>query len=309
MIKQTELITIRDFIRYATSRFNAAKVHYGHGTDNGWDEAIALILPALSLPHSIHSTVLDARLVAKERAQLLELIECRITTRLPAPYLTQEAWFAHMPFYVDQRVLIPRSSIAELIENQFQPWIDVESIQHILDLCTGSACIAIACAKTFPHALVDASDLSRAALAVAEMNVSRHAVNHQVTLYEANLFAGLPQKKYDLIVSNPPYVSLKEMDTLPPEYLHEPREGLIAGKEGLDFAIPILQHASHHLQPHGILILEVGNSEQALINAFPQVPFTWLAFERSEGGVCLLTAAQLRTYQSAFETDGWQHPR
>jgi ribosomal protein L3 glutamine methyltransferase len=309
MIQHTELVTIRDFIRYAISRFRAAGIHYGHGTDNSWDEAIALILHTLSLPHDIHPLILDAHLLAQERNKLLELIECRVTKRTPVPYLTQEAWFASMPFYVDQRVLIPRSSIGELIENQFQPWIAVERVQRILDLCTGSACIAIACANHFPDTLIDASDISQTALAVAKINTLRHAVTHQVTLYEADVFTGLPNHRYDIIISNPPYVSLEEMASLPLEYSHEPALALAAGTEGLDIVIDILQHAHCYLQPHGILIIEVGNAEAALTKRFPQIPFTWLAFERSEGGVLLLTAEQLNTYQAEFKQYGREYIR
>lgn len=288
-----ELLTLRDYIRFATSRFNASGLYYGHGTDNAWDDASALCLHSLHLPHTINPTVLDANLIAEEKTKLLELIEQRATNRIPVPYLTNEAWFAGLTFYVDERVLIPRSPIAELIEHYFQPWIDENRVEHILDLCTGSGCIGIACAKAFPDAKVDASDISLDALAVAKINILRHDVEDQVHLFESDLFQNLPKKKYDIIVSNPPYVSVAEMQALPAEYKHEPSLGLTAGHDGLDLAKRILHDARSYLQPHGILIVEVGNSEIALAKQYPQLPFTWLEFERGGGGVFLLRAEQL----------------
>lgn len=302
MTNYIDLKTIRDYIRIATSRFNAAGIYYGHGTDNAWDEAIALILHTLHLPHDISPVVLDARLTQDERQKLGELIDLRVEKKVPVPYLTHEAWFAGLPYYVDDRVLIPRSPIAELIENHFEPWIDNESVHNILDLCTGSGCIAIASAKAFADAHVDASDISSEALAVAKINVLRHGVEDQVHLMESDLFCSLPPKKYDVIVSNPPYVSTEEMFNLPGEYMHEPALGLAAGKEGLDCAVKILRDASKYLQPHGILIVEVGNSEFALAEKYSNVPFTWLEFERGGGGVFMLTAQQLAEYQGEFKS-------
>lgn len=296
MAKYPELETIRDYIRYATSSFNEAGLYYGHGTDNAWDEAIALTLHTLHLPHDIDASVLDAALTQKEQAKLTELIEMRVSKRIPVPYLTHQAWFSGLAFYVDERVLIPRSPIAELIENHFKPWIATKDVNEILDLCTGSGCIAIACAKAFPHAQIDASDISTEALAIAKINVLRHAVEDQVHLYESDLFAKLPHKKYDIIVSNPPYVSTEEMAELPPEYHHEPKASLTAGSKGLDFVIRILKEAHNYLKPHGILIVEVGNSEPALLETHPEIPFTWLEFERGGGGVFLLTAEQLQKH-------------
>ncbi len=292
-----ELVTVRDFIRWAISCFNEAGLFYGHGTDNALDEALALILHTLHLPHDINPTLLDGRLIQAEKEKITQIIQRRVKERLPAPYLTHEAWFANLPFYVDERVLIPRSPIAELIEAQFQPWIDPDSVNTILDLCTGSACIAIACAKAFPDATVDASDISTDALAVAKTNLIRHEVEDQVHLFQSNLFTALPAKKYDIIVSNPPYVDANDMAALPTEYQHEPALGLKAGADGLDFALLILKHAANYLQETGILIVEVGNSEIALAEKFPQVPFTWLEFERGGGGVFLLTAAQIKEFQ------------
>lgn len=288
-----ELITIIDYIRYAASRFNEAGLYYGHGTDNAWDEAVALVLHALHLPHHVNASVSNAHLTKDEGQRLSDLIDLRVTKRIPVPYLTHEAWFSGLSFYVDERVLIPRSPIAELIENQFAPWVAQENVERVLDLGTGSGCIAIACAKAFPDAQVDASDISENALAVAKINVLRHNVEDQVTLVKSDLFAELIPAKYDIIVSNPPYVSTDEMMSLPSEYTHEPKQGLEAGKEGLDVVIRILNQASDYLQPEGIIVIEVGNSEYALMEKFPNVPFSWLEFERGGGGVFLLTAEQL----------------
>lgn len=293
MTEITELQTIRDYVRWSISQFNQAGLYYGHGTDNALDEALALILHTLHLSHDVYPALLDARLTQTEREQLSKLIRRRVTDRIPVPYLTNEAWFGGLPFYVDERVLIPRSPIAELIEQQFEPWINAESVTSILDLCTGSGCIAIACAKAFPDAAVDASDISNDALTVAKMNVLRHDVEDQVHLHQSDIFKSLPTKKYDIIVSNPPYVDAADMASLPPEFHHEPKSGLEAGLDGLDFAEHILKQAKKYLNPNGILIVEVGNSEYALAEKHPELPFTWLEFERGGGGVFLLTAEQL----------------
>jgi len=297
---QTELLTIRDFLRYATSRFNEAGLYFGHGTENAWDESATLIMHSLHLPYDVSQQVLDARLTTDERTHLLELINLRVEKRLPLPYITHEAWFAGLSFYVDERVLIPRSPIAELIEKQFHPWVKPERVHRILDLCTGSGCIAIAMAKAFPEAMVDASDISDDALAVAKINLLRHNIEDSVTLYKSDLFRDLPAQQYDLIVSNPPYVSQQEMQDLPNEYLHEPKLGLAAGKDGLDMAKIILTQASQFLTPQGVLVVEVGNSEFALQEAYPELPFTWLEFESGGdgGGVFVLTAEQLREHQT-----------
>lgn len=300
MTKYDELKTIRDYIRFANTAFNEAALFYGHGTETAWDEAITLVLHTLHLSHDVLAPILDANLIATEKDKLLELIEKRIEKRIPLPYLTHEAWFFGLPFYVDERVLIPRSPIAELILKEFLPWRKESDLENILDLCTGSGCIAIACAKAFPDAQVDASDISKEALEVARMNVLRHHVDDQVKLYESDLFEKLPAKKYDIIVSNPPYVSLEEMESLPAEYLHEPRLGLAAEKEGLDFVLRILKKANEYLTPDGILIVEVGNSEYALMDKFPEIPFTWLEFERGGGGVFLLRATDLKENQAIF---------
>lgn len=294
MTKHPELQTIRDFIRFATSSFNEAGLYYGHGTDNAWDEAISLVLHTLHLPHNLDKNMLGAHLTKFECKKLLDLIQKRVTQRIPLAYLTHEAFFAGLSFYVDERVLIPRSPLAELIENQFEPWIKSQHVNSILDLGTGSGCIAIACAHEFPNAEVDACDISVDALAVAKINILRHQVEDQVHLFETDLFKNLPKKKYDIIISNPPYVSDEEMLTLPEEYLHEPKIGLRAGEEGLDIVIQILKQSPDYLHEHGILIIEVGNAEETLIKKYPDVSFTWLEFQRGDGGVFLLTAEQLK---------------
>jgi ribosomal protein L3 glutamine methyltransferase len=293
MSDTAELRTIRDYIRWGASRFNEANLTFGHGTESGWDEAVALVLHTLHLNHSIGTAILDANLTRTEKESIEKLIQRRVVEHVPVPYLTHEAWFAGVPFYVDERVLIPRSPLAELIENQFQPWIDPHSVNDILDLCTGSGCIAIACANAFPEAQVDAGDISSDALAVAKINVSRHELEDQVHLHESNLFQSLPNKTYDIIVSNPPYVDADEMSSLPKEFLHEPSLGLAGGRDGLDIALTILKEAGKFLNPEGILIVEVGNSEHALRARFPEIPFMWLEFQRGGGGVFLLTTRQL----------------
>lgn len=293
MTKYSELTTILDYIRFATSSFNEAGIYFGHGTNNAWDEAIALVLHSLHLPHDINPAVLNANLTKKEQSKLAELINLRITKRVPVPYLTHQAYFAGLSFYVDERVLIPRSPIAELILNHFEPWIEASDVHEILDLCTGSACIAIACAKAFPFAHVDAADISHDALVIAKINVLRHNLEEQISLHHSDLYQSLPHKQYDIIVSNPPYVSQAEMAELPPEYLHEPTLGLTAGTKGLDFITRIMKDARRYLKPHGILVVEVGNAEAALIETYPNVPFTWLEFEHGESPVFLLPAGEL----------------
>lgn len=293
----TELNTILDIVRWTVSRFNEAGLFFGHGTETAWDEAIALVFHTLHLPHDTNPIIFQAQLTTSEKEKLYQLIQRRINERIPLAYLTNEAWFANLSFYVDERVLVPRSPIAELIEKQFTPWVEPRTIHNILDIGTGSGCIAIACADAFPEAEIDACDISQEALAVAKINVLRHELQDQVKLYHSDLFEGLPVKKYDLIISNPPYVSQSELETLPKEYTHEPRKGLAGGQTGLDIVTRILKEAPRYLQPNGILIVEVGNSETALIEQFPNVPFTWLDFEKGGGGVFLLTASELKEFK------------
>ena len=243
---------------------------------------------------------MNAHLTQDEKSAIFNLIEQRVTKRIPLAYLTHEAWFADLPFYVDERVLVPRSPIAELITNHFRPWINIDNVTQILDLCTGSACIAIACAKNFPTVQVDAADISKEALTVAKINIVKHAVEDQVHLYQSDLFQGLLPKKYDIIITNPPYVSLEEIRALPAEYQHEPQLGLTAGENGLDFVLRILQDARTFLKPKGVLIVEVGNSEQALIKLFPNIPFTWLEFEHGGDGIFAITAEELKKVSASI---------
>lgn len=291
-----ELRSLRDMVRWGASQFNAARLHFGHGIDNAWDEALALARHVLHLDIADDSRAADALLLSDERREIAELFMYRIQERKPAPYLIHEAWFAGMPFYVDERVIIPRSPIAELIEAHFAPWVDEDTPpQRILDVCTGSGCIAIACALAFPQATIDAVDISPPALAVAQHNIERYNLQQAVQLIPSDVFAALPpENRYDIIVSNPPYVSAAEMAALPPEYRHEPELALAAGDDGLDIVARILSEAHRHLEPHGLLIIEVGNSAAAVEQRFPELSFLWLEMKRGGEGVFLLTAEQLQ---------------
>ncbi len=298
-----ELATLRDFIRYGISRFQQSDIYYGHGTDNALDEATALVLHALALPHDLPGHFMESALLVSEKRRILGLFEQRIESRLPVPYLTHEAWFGGMPFYVDERVLVPRSPIAELISAHFEPWIQPERVEGILDLCTGSGCIAIACAHAFPEARVTGADVSAEALEVAQINRERHRLETQLELVQSDLFGNLGGHRYDIIVTNPPYVDADEIAAMPEEYRHEPMLGLAAGADGLDLIVPILAQAPAYLNEGGILVAEVGASDAALAGLFPEVPFTWLDFEHGGGGVFLLDRAQLDHYHQLFAAE------
>ena len=288
--------TPREFIDFAERRFGEADLFYGHGTDNPHDEAVYLVVRALAMPFDVADTLLDGSLEKEQQQFLLTLIARRINERIPVAYLINEAWFAGMPFYVDQRVLIPRSPLAELIESGFSPWIEGQGVQNILDIGTGSGCIAIACALAFPGAGVDATDVDDAVLQVAKVNIDNYDLSDRVHLYKSVSFRELPQRRYDLILSNPPYVNAAEMLSLPAEYRHEPVAALAAGVDGLAVVSEILREAGRYLSDHGVLIVEVGNSQEAVMEAFPKVPFTWLEFAYGGEGVFLLTAAELNTH-------------
>jgi ribosomal protein L3 glutamine methyltransferase len=293
--------TIRQLIMDGAARFESAGLEFGHGTDNALDEAATLVLHALGLPFNVPGAQLDKALTAAEADSVNALIERRISTRKPAAYLTGEAWFAGLPFHVDERVLVPRSPIAELIEEGFSPWVDPALDGNILDLCTGSGCIGIACAYAFPEARVDLVDLSADALEVARSNVRRHRLETRVRAIRSDLFDALGTNRYDLIVSNPPYVPDEEVRQLPEEFRHEPPVGLAAGADGLDLVVRILAEAPAHLEPGGILVAEVGYSQPALQAAFPDVPFLWLEFAYGGEGVFLLERDQLVEYHPQFE--------
>lgn len=287
-----ELVTVQDWIRWGATQFNHAQLFFGHGTDNAWDEAAALVLWALRTPWERLPAIKDTRLTTSEKQAAATLFQRRINERLPAAYLTGEAWFAGLKFTVNEQVLVPRSPIAELVQQQFQPWLASEP-KRILDLCTGSGCIGIACAYAFPEAQITLSDISEAALAVASRNLQDHKLADRVELVHSDGFANLSGKIFDLIVSNPPYVNAEDMAAVPAEYRAEPELALASGDDGLDFTRRLLHEAAAHLRPNGLLIVEVGNSGPALEQAFPQLPFTWLEFEQGGHGVFALTAAEL----------------
>ena len=286
-------VPVRELIEQGARRLRRARVFFGHGTDNARDESAALVLHALRLPH-FDASVYERRVTAEARQRVRELICRRIEERIPAVYLTGETWFAGLAFQVDPRVLIPRSPLAELIERRFAPWVDPRRVGRVLDMGTGSGCIAVACAKAFPRAKVDAVDISPEALEVAAINVRRHRLGRRVRLVRSDHFGALGGERYDIIVSNPPYVGKRELASLPPEYRHEPRLALAAGSAGLDSVRILLAESADHLNPGGVLVVEVGNTERAVRRAFKQLPFLWLEFEHGGGGVFLLSAEQLR---------------
>ncbi|MGB5258926.1 MAG: 50S ribosomal protein L3 N(5)-glutamine methyltransferase [Gammaproteobacteria bacterium] len=294
-------MTIRDLIAWGAGQFEAHGLAYGHGTDNALDESAALVLHALAIDYDQPDSILDTQPDRQGLERARALLQARVTTRKPAAYLVNQAWFAGMPFYVDERVLVPRSPVAELIGARFMPWIEPDRVQAILDLCTGSGCIGIACARAFPDAQVTATDISAAALAVAAENVRRHTMGSRVRLLEADLFTGLAHERYDIIVSNPPYVPLDEYAGLAAEFRHEPAIGLAAGTDGLDSVAAILREAADFLNPGGILVVEVGYTMERLIDRYPSIPFVWLDFEHGGDGVFLLDQEQLVAHRAQFE--------
>ncbi|MEO0422378.1 MAG: 50S ribosomal protein L3 N(5)-glutamine methyltransferase [Pseudomonadota bacterium] len=284
-----------DLLRYAVSRFHAAELHFGHGTDNAVDEARLLVCHALDLPWETPDLLLQGRLLEHEILRALALIEERVERRCPAPYLTGEAYFAGLRFLVDERVIVPRSPVAELIECGFSPWVsEPEHMGAVLDLCTGSGCIAVACAYAFPNAQVHAADLSEDALDVTRANIAAHGLEDRVHAVHSDLLNGLGDQRYQLIVCNPPYVGAAELSDLPAEYACEPTMSLAGGEDGMDLVDRILRGAAQHLTPDGVLVLEVGNSAPQAMARWPQLPFTWLEFERGGHGVCLLREPELR---------------
>jgi len=291
-----ELYTLRDYLRYCVSALTKAEVYFGHGTDNAWDEALALLLPSVNLPMDSDERILDARLTLPERKLILQRIHDRVTKRIPVAYLTQQAYFAGLKFYVNEHVLVPRSPLAELIEGQFLPWVDPDHVTHILDLCTGSGCIAAACAMAFPETLVDGVDISKEALKVAKTNINTLGLDDQVRIFYSDLLTKCKKAKYDIIVSNPPYVDAQDIKSMPAEYHHEPKIGLEAGKDGLALVLTILTNAHQYLTKQGVLIVEVGNSQYALQDKYPELPLTWLEFERGGDGVFAITYDQLVQY-------------
>lgn len=290
-IAQLELLTLRDCLRFAVSRFNEAGLHFGHGSDNAWDEAAYLALHALHLPQDTLEPFLDARLLLQEREALLKLYRRRVEERLPAAYLTHEAWLAGHRFRVDERVIIPRSFIAELLAGALSPWLAApEAVHHVLDMCTGSGCLAILAALAFPNARIDAIDISPEALAVARENVADYGLEDRVRLIESDGFAALKDERYDLILANPPYVNAASMTCLPPEYRHEPALALSSGEDGLDFIRRLLAAAPRRLRPGGCLVVEIGHNRAALEAAYPQTPFIWLETTAGNEQVFLLRA-------------------
>jgi len=297
--RQTQ-ITVGELIRQAAEELDRSGVFLGHGTESCIDEAAFLVFHVMGLNHEQAELGYVEEVPEDKLQELRHLLRRRIQERIPAAYLVGEAWFCGLDFYVDKRVLIPRSPIAELIGDGFQPWIDPERVTRVLDLCTGSGCIGIATAMVFPEAMVDLADLSSDALEVARINVERHALGQRVTVLQGDLFGAVGASRYDVIVSNPPYVAEQEFLCLPREYAHEPGLGLVAGEDGLDLVRSILAEAAEHLQPGGILVVEVGSAEQALESVFPGVPFTWLDFEYGGSGVFTLTRDELLAHQGQF---------
>lgn len=291
-----ELLTLRDLIRYGVSRLNAAQVALGHGSDNAWDETVYLVLHALHLPLDTLEPFLDARVLDEERNRVLNLIDRRVTERVPAAYLTNEAWLRGHRFYVDARVIVPRSPIAELLDEGLSPWVqDAQAVDSVLDMCTGSGCLAILSALAFPYAQVDAVDVSPDALEVARRNVDDYGLADRLALHQSDLFDSLPERQYDVIVCNPPYVNSGSMDVLPQEYRHEPQLALAGGADGMDLVRRILQAAPRYLSENGVLVLEIGHERDFFEAAFPELSPVWLDTVQASDQLLLLTREQLTT--------------
>jgi ribosomal protein L3 glutamine methyltransferase len=289
-----ELQTLRDLLRYAVSQFNASHLSFGHGSDNAWDEAVYLLLHTLHLPLDTLEPFLDARVLPEERERFLKLLEQRIVEKVPAAYLTGEAWLQGHRFKVDPRVIIPRSPIAELLADQLNPWVaDPDAIDLVLDLCTGSGCLAVLAALAFPNAQVDAVDVSEHALEVADENIEMSGLDGRVTTHSSDLFSNLPLCEYQLIVCNPPYVNSHSMENLPLEYRHEPTLALAGGEDGMDIVRRILADAPRYMAAGGLLVLEIGNEYQNFLNAFPDLEPVWLSTQTADDQVLLLTKEQL----------------
>jgi ribosomal protein L3 glutamine methyltransferase len=288
-----ELDTVGDCLRWAQSCFEQAGIHFGHGTDNAWDEALHLIFGSLRLSLDADPSILDTSLTESEKALVIRLVQRRIDERIPVPYLTGRAWFAGLEFNIDRRAIIPRSPIAELIEQEFSPWYAGQELSRVLDLCCGSGCIGLAVAAWLPDTQVDLADIDPGALALARENARLHGLEDRVRIEQSDLFSGLRGRQYDLIITNPPYVDEQDVSTMPAEYRHEPELALGSGVDGLSAIRDILAHGAHFLSPDGLLVAEVGNSWQALEAAFPQIPFTWIELERGGHGVFVLTAQEL----------------
>jgi len=294
------LTTIRDFIRWGSSEFLRHELTFGHGFVSAFDEARYLVLHTLALPYDWSDDYLDTVLTLPEREQVIDILRLRFKSRQPAAYITQESWFCGLKFYVDERVLVPRSPIAELISSEFQPWVDSSRIESILDLCSGSGCIAIAAKYHFPGAEVCASDVSLDALEVARMNLELHDLDGEVTLYESDLFDSIPAQQFDVIVCNPPYVDAEDMAGLSDEYRYEPEIGLRAGDDGLLMVDSILARAGEFLSEHGVIFIEVGNSQPAMERKYDFLPMTWIEFEFGGGGVCCIQSVDLKQQRPAI---------
>lgn len=288
------LFTLRDLLRYAVSQFNASKLAFGHGSDNAWDEAVYLLLHSLNLPLDTLEPFLDARVLPEEAQRFLQLVARRQEERAPAAYLTGEAWLQGQRFIVDSRVIVPRSPISELLAHGLSPWVsDPEDVENVLDLCTGSGCLAILSALAFPNAQVDAVDISEDALDVARLNIDAYLLDGRVTPHRSDLFKQLPPCEYNLIICNPPYVNSSSMQALPPEYLHEPTLALAGGDDGMDLIRELLQEAPDFMAPNGILVLEIGHEYDHFIAAFPDLDPVWLSTENTEDQILMLTREQL----------------